>query len=80
MAKPNAPSRSLTIRLPTDLYTRLQICALEKQRQGDGAPVPVTQVVCEALETYLGQHERLTQRKTQRKQQRPRKGLEVGGA
>jgi hypothetical protein len=66
MDKPSGPSRSLTIRVPTDLYTRLQICALEKQLQGAGTPVSATQIVCEALESYLVRHHRKTQRKTQR--------------
>jgi hypothetical protein len=79
MAKPSAPSRSLTIRVPTDLYTRLQICALEKQLQGDGAPISATQIVCEALETYLERYQRLTKRKTQHKQQRPRQRHEAEG-
>jgi len=66
MPKRRAPSRSLTIRVPTDLYTRLQICVLEKQREGDGSPVSATQIVHEALETYLIRHQRKTQRKTLR--------------
>jgi predicted transcriptional regulator len=58
------PSHSLTVRLSVDLYARLQICALEKQRSGD-AP-ELSQIVREAIEHYLARRER-HQRKTQRK-------------
>jgi predicted DNA-binding protein len=58
MAKSHAKGHTVGVRLSNDLYAKLQICVLEKERTGE--PSELSQILREALEAYLERHRRKT--------------------